>query len=136
VQNAVELFTDNKTDEYVKALTEFYERYKSKIDEESSEVYIIKTNRMGEIKLKISKENNLSLYNFLVGKLDDKIYSGIGYCATYQKILKDGLDKFKCLTTAKQVLPTFLLPYTSTLPLFLSRTACIAFNSSCLPINI
>ena len=53
VQNAVELFTDNKTDEYVKALTEFYERYKSKIDEESSEVYIIKTNRMGEIKLKI-----------------------------------------------------------------------------------
>lgn len=103
VQNAVELFTDNKTDEYVKALMEFYERYKSKIDEESSEVYIIKTNRMGEIKLKISKENNLSLYNFLVGKLDDKIYSGIGYCATYQKILKDGLDKFKCLTTAKQV---------------------------------
>ncbi len=103
VQNAVELFTDNKTDEYVKALTEFYERYSARIDEECAEAYIIKTNRMGEIKLKIDKENNIALYNYLVKKLEDKVYSGIGYCATYKKILTDGLDKFKGLATAKQV---------------------------------
>lgn len=103
VQNAVQLFTDNKTDEYVKALVNFYERYKTDIEQENEEVYITKTNRMGEIKLKIDKENNIALYKFFATKLDDKIYGGIGYCATFKKLLNDGFEAFVALSTAKQV---------------------------------
>lgn len=103
VQNAVELFTDNKTDEYVKALSEFYERNRAKSDEMTGENFIVKTNRMGELKLEINRENNSALYRFLTTKLEDKIYSGIGYCATFRKLLIDGAEAFSALSVAKQV---------------------------------
>lgn len=103
VQNAVQLYTDNKTDEYVKALSEFYERNRTDIDKITEEVFIIKTNRMGEVKLKIDGESNIGFYSYLIKKIENKIYSGIGYCATYKKILTDGFETFKALTVAKQV---------------------------------
>lgn len=102
VQNAVQLYTDNKTDEYVKALADFCERYKAKLDDMKEETYIIKTNRMGEVKLRIDRGNNLKLYCFLAEKLTDKIYSGIGYCATFRTLLTDGLEKFTALSVANQ----------------------------------
>lgn len=103
VQNAVELFTDNKTDEYVKALAEFYERYKDKPDVANAEEYVIKTNRTGEIKLKIDREKNIALYNYFISKLDNKIYTGIGYCATFKGLLTDGSGLFEILPVADQV---------------------------------
>lgn len=102
VQNAVELFTDNKTDEYVKSLAEFCERNRSKLDEMQEENFIIKTNRMGEVKLNIDRNRNIKLYRFLAEKLEDKIYGGIGYCATFRKILTDGFAAFTALPVAKQ----------------------------------
>lgn len=102
VQNAVELFTDNKTDEYVKSLAEFCERNRSKLDEMQEEYFIIKTNRMGEVKLNIDRNRNIKLYRFLAEKLEDKIYGGIGYCATFRKILTDGFAAFTALPVAKQ----------------------------------
>lgn len=103
VQNGVKLFTDNKTDEYVKALSEFCERYRAKIDEMQEDHFIVKTNRMGEVKLEINRENNMNLYLYLEEKLEDEIYTGIGYCATFRKLLMDGLEAFTALSVAKQV---------------------------------
>lgn len=101
--NAVQLFTDNRTDEYVKAMSEFYERNKTKIDLMNENFYIVKTNRMGEIKLKIDKEKNLALYNMLCSKLENKIYTGLGYFSTFKKILTDGLETFENISVAQQV---------------------------------
>ena len=103
VQNAVQLYTDNRTDEYVKALSDFYDRAKASLDKMTEEIYIIKTNRTGEVKLKIDRENNMKLYRFLSEKLKDKIYGGIGYCSTFRQLLTDGLDQFTALSVAKQV---------------------------------
>lgn len=102
VQNAVQLYTDNKTDEYVKALAEFSERYKAKIVEEDEEVYIVKTNRMGEVKLAINRQRNLALYQMLTAKLGNKIYGGLSICSSYLATLKNGMDKFTDLNVAEQ----------------------------------
>lgn len=102
VQNGVELFTDNKTDEYVKALSEFCERYRTKIDEMQEDHFLVKTNRMGEVKLEINRENNMKLYLYLAEKLNDKIYGGIGYCATFKGLLTNGAEAFQALSVAKQ----------------------------------
>ena len=101
--NGVQFFSDSKIDEYVKALAEFYERYGRELDSKTDEFYIIKTNRMGEVKLKIDRRQNESLYNMLSSKLEGKIYSGMNYCATFRKILTDGAEKFNKLTVANQV---------------------------------
>lgn len=100
--NAVQLFTDNKTDEYVRALAKFYELSKLSHMEEQEE-YAIKTNRMGEIKLKIDRCGNEKLYALLLAKLDEKMYGGLGYFATFKAILSDGYCKFVKLKVSEQV---------------------------------
>lgn len=100
--NGVQLFTDNSTDEYVKALSEFAERYGTNVDN-NTESFIIKTNRMGEMKLTIDREKNLSLYNMLCTKLENSIYSGMSYCNTFLKLLQNGREKFIALRVVEQI---------------------------------
>ena len=45
----------------------------------------------------------MNLYLYLEEKLEDEIYTGIGYCATFRKLLTDGLEAFTALSVAKQV---------------------------------
>lgn len=101
--NAIQLFTDNKTDEYIKALVGFYNLYRNSIDDMTGEEYIIKTNRKCEVKLKIDRERNCELYELLCSKLDNRFYAGLKYCLTFKNILKDGFSKFVALSVAKQV---------------------------------
>ncbi len=103
IQNAVQLFTDNKTDEYVKALSEFAERNKGKTVEKDEEVYVVKTNRMGEVKLAIDREKNLALYDMLMDKLRQKIYGGLSICSSFLATLRKGRDKFNGLKVVEQV---------------------------------
>ncbi|MCI8500480.1 MAG: type II CRISPR RNA-guided endonuclease Cas9 [Clostridia bacterium] len=102
IQNAVQLFADNQTDEYVKALAEFSERFGGKNGDRVQEVYVIKTNRMGEVHLTIDREKNCALYDRLIAKLENKIYGGLSICASYLATLKNGRNKFIGLPVAEQ----------------------------------
>lgn len=100
--NANQLFTDNKTDEYVNALLKLIEMDDKKAVEPNEDWYIIKTNREGEIKLVVNRENNIKLYKMLIDKLDNKIYSGISIFKTFKESLKIGENNFILLNVVDQ----------------------------------
>lgn len=102
LHNAVQLFTDNKTDEYVKALAKFVSAVKDKQCDENATEYVSKTNRMGEVKLKIDKEKNVKLYKMLIERLNKKCYQGISAFATFKKNMENGLESFERLSLYKQ----------------------------------
>lgn len=100
--NGVQLHTDNKIDEYVKALSELSDmKAKGTITGDEKEI-LKRTNRYGERKLVINSEHNVVLLEFLTKKLNAPIYSGISAFATIKNIVQNGFDKFIALTVYQQ----------------------------------
>lgn len=70
--------------------------------EPNEDWYIIKTNREGEIKLAVNRENNIKLYKMLKDKLDNKIYSGMSPFKTFRKNIENGEETFMSLSIIDQ----------------------------------
>lgn len=102
VHNANQLFTDNKTDEYVCALLKLLDMDSKNMVSHDETEYVIKTNRNGERKLVITKESNIELYDELRSKLGNTIYSGISPFKTFKENLDDGIEKFVKLSIIDQ----------------------------------
>ena len=102
VHNANQLFTDNKTDEYVYAIQKLLDMDGKKIINREEKEYVIKTNRFGTRKLVVTKEKNLELYDKLRDKLGNKMYSGISSFRTFKSNLDNGEEKFKSLCIPDQ----------------------------------
>ena len=102
VHLATELFTDNRTDEYVNGLLKLLDMDAKKMLLGDEPRYVIKTNRNKEEKLVIDKEKNVELYGYLKNKLCDKIYSGLSAFATFAKNIENGKEKFIDLTIVEQ----------------------------------
>lgn len=100
--NANQLFTDNKTDEYVCALLKLLDMDSKNMVSHDETEYVIKTNRNGERKLVITKESNIRLYDDLRNKLDNDIYSGISAFKTFKENLDKGVEKFVALDIIDQ----------------------------------
>lgn len=101
-RNGVELFTDGKTDEYVKELVKLMELGAKNSVDFYSELYIMKTNRYGELNLVIDREANIALYNELKNKLSDNIYKGLSPYATFKENLEKGEEAFAEISVYKQ----------------------------------
>lgn len=102
VHNANQLFTENKTDEYVCALLKLLDMDSKNMVAHDETEYVIKTNRNGERKLVITKESNIELYDELRSKLGNTIYSGISAFKTFKENLDDGIEKFVKLSIIDQ----------------------------------
>ena len=102
VHNANQLFTDNKTDEYIYAIQKLLDMDGKKIINREEKEYVIKTNRFGTRKLVVTKEKNLELYDKLRDKLGNKMYSGISSFRTFKSNLDNGEEKFKSLCIPDQ----------------------------------
>lgn len=100
--NANELFTDNKTDEYVNQLSKLVEMAKNGTISEENGEYIIKTNRNKDVKLTINKHSNIELYDTLKNKLSKPSYQGLSPFSTFRKNLEGGEEKFANLSVADQ----------------------------------
>lgn len=94
VYNANQLFTDNKTDEYVCALLKLLDMDSKNMLAHDETEYVIKTNRNGDCKLVITKESNIELYDELRSKLGNTIYSGISAFKAFKCNLDKGFEKF------------------------------------------
>lgn len=94
LHSAMQLYTDNKTDEYVNQLSKLVEMDKSGQVDRSQSQYVVKTNRMGEVKLVVSSERNVQLYDELTSKLDLPIYKGISAFQTFKQSLMQGKELF------------------------------------------
>lgn len=102
VHNGVELFTDNKIDDYVNQLIKLIDMSINGNIDENSDVFIMKTNREGEVKLAITKEQNIALYNMLLDRLSLPIYQGAGPIISYKKTLENCKDNYYNLSTLNQ----------------------------------
>ena len=102
LHNGVQLFTDNKIDEYVNALVKLAEMGKSGFFDKAQDEYVIKTNREGVIKLTIDKKNNVKLFDYLLEKLSAERYSGIDSIKHFYDELSKGADRFAEVSTFEQ----------------------------------
>ena len=103
-----QLFTDNKTDEYVCALQKLLDMDGKKMINRDEAEYVIKTNRNGDRKLVITKESNIALFNVLRNRLNyrnnrgEQIYLGISACRTFNVNLDNGKESFSKLNILDQ----------------------------------
>lgn len=105
LHNAVQWFTDGKTDKYVKNLAKLVERKRRgelSAEESGSNEFVMETNRNGEVKLCIDRAGNLSLYQSILAKLNGKIYSGISTTRTFAEKLENKKSVFCALTVLQQ----------------------------------
>ena len=100
--NAIQLFTDNKTDEYVRELVKLIGMKGNKSVDENASEYPTKINRLGEVKCVINRENNEKLYRMLEEKLSKNIYSGLSSAKTFGKNLETSEEKFVSLSVMEQ----------------------------------
>ena len=100
--NATELFTDNKTDEYVNQLSKLIEMSKNGTISEENGEYIIKTNRNKDVKLTINRQSNIELYNTLKNRLSKSSFQGLSSFSTFKSNLTNGEEKFTKLPIINQ----------------------------------
>ncbi len=105
VHNAVEWFTDGKTDAYVKALSKLLERERAgEYDEEekAQEVFPMHTNRLGEVKLAVDRAQNEALYDLMLRQLGKSVYGGISGAVSFRNTLNARREQFTALSVLKQ----------------------------------
>ena len=100
--NATELFTDNKTDEYVNQLSKLIEMSKNGTISEENGEYIIKTNRNKDVKLTINRQSNIELYDTLKNRLSKSSFQGLSSFSTFKSNLTNGEEKFTKLPIIDQ----------------------------------
>ena len=100
--NAVQWFTDGRTDAYVKALRKFKEGADAgqlSGDEEELEVNKSRVRRG----IKINSENNLALYDKIIAQLGLPVYGGLSGAANFLKNIREKRDVFMSVSLKDQV---------------------------------
>lgn len=104
VHNAVQWFTDQNTEKYIKALVTLNEWDKKQlIADRNQEQYIMHTNRFNNHKVVIDRQSNEKMYNTLIEQMKKPIYSGISATASLTSKLTDKKSVFNSLDTMDQV---------------------------------
>ena len=105
LHNAVEWFTDQKTDAYVKALGKLLEddrMGKYRAEERMQEMFIMHTNRFGEVKQTIDRAQNEALYDAMLRQLEKPVYGGISGAVFFGDKVKGLREKFFTLPVLDQ----------------------------------
>lgn len=92
--NASQLYTDNKTDEYFKAVKKLLDMNKEVKQKPESEEFVMKTNNEGVRKLVITRQSNIEKYDLLAAQLDKDFYQGFSPFRNVKKIIVEGKEKF------------------------------------------
>lgn len=107
VHNAVQLFTDNKTDDYINQLIKLVDMDKKGMIDNTMTEYDVKTNRMGQVKLKVAPSANVQLYDMLTSKLDGNNYAGVSAYAAFKNnliVCKENFVKLRTIEQARALL--------------------------------
>ncbi len=105
IHNAVEWFTTQEQDRYIKAIAKLLEMVKEgKIRNERliNEEFYMHKNRRNESKLVIDKEKNGILYDEILRQLDKTIYKGLSSMTSFGAKVADGKEAFCLLSTLDQ----------------------------------
>lgn len=103
LHNAIQWYTDEKTDKYIKALSSLAERERDgRVADISAETFVMHTNRFGEIRLQIDRAQNEQIYEIMLCQLGKKVYGGISGAVHFKEILESKRDKFRSLSVLEQ----------------------------------
>ncbi len=105
IHNAVEWFTDQKTDAYVKALGKLLEddrMGKYRAEEQAQELFIMHTNRFGEVKQAVDRAQNEVLYDAMLRQLEKPVYGGISGAVFFGEKIGRLREAFLTLTVLDQ----------------------------------
>lgn len=104
--NALQWFTSEETDAYVKELSKLKELVGRKAEKDDKEEYVLSTNRFGDKKNVINKRNNATLYELILEQLDKDVYRNTYAVLTCFKNFTDVLnakkENFSSLSTYRQ----------------------------------
>ena len=92
--NASQLYTDNKTDEYFKAVKKLLDMNKEVKQKPESEEFVMKTNNEGVRKLVTTRQSNIEKYDLLAAQLGKDFYQGFSPFRNVKKIIDEGKGKF------------------------------------------
>ncbi len=105
LHNAVEWFTDNETDRYVKKLSELVEQDRKKAlseEEQREECFPAHVNRFNEVKLAIDRVGNERLYDEIVKQLEKTVYDGISGAVNFRNTIIRRRENFRALSVLEQ----------------------------------
>lgn len=102
LHNATELFTDNRTNWYVKHLDKLIEMSKRADFNKDENRYEMVKNRMGEVRLVIDRKQNIELYSELLDKFANKRFGGISSFVFFAETLQNGKSAFESLSVLQQ----------------------------------
>ncbi len=100
--NANQLFTDNKTDEYVRELVKILKLNDKNMIKKDEPEYPTKVNSKEGKKLSVTAEMNIKFYRYLKDKMSDKIFAGIPTFKKFSKALAKGEEAFVSLSIIDQ----------------------------------
>lgn len=102
VHNAIQWFTDNETDRYIKGLVKLLKMFEeNKIDEKekNADEFKVNTNRFGDPSLVVDKKSNIALYDKILLQLEKKPYQAVAGMVTFSETLKKRKNEFcECST--------------------------------------
>ena len=106
LHNAVQWFTDEKTDAYVKALAKLLERDRAgqlTDKERAGDIFPMHVNRFGEVRLAIDRPQNEALFRLMLSQIEKPIYGGISGAVSFCGTLHDREEEFYALSVFEQV---------------------------------
>lgn len=103
LHNAVQWFTDNETDRYVKAISKLLDLDAKNQLNKDNEFYDVHKNRKEEVILRVDKTANIALYDKIIEQLSRSVYN----CISGAKYFKDNIishrNEFEKLTVYGQI---------------------------------
>lgn len=105
LHNAVQWHTSAETDRYVNALLKVVDWDTKKLlteKEKTEEEIPVHTNRFGDRKVVVNREQNVQLFDLMTEKLKEPFYNGGFATETFLKKLQNGREVFVSLTVLEQ----------------------------------
>ncbi|MBR1748024.1 MAG: type II CRISPR RNA-guided endonuclease Cas9 [Clostridia bacterium] len=104
LHNAIQWFTTQDQDRYLKKIGDLLEREKLSKSKEGwdKEEFEMHTNRKNETKLIINRENNGAFLSGMIDQMNKKIYSGLSAMVSFREKVEACRDRFDALSVIDQ----------------------------------
>lgn len=103
VHKAVQWFTDNEIDQYIKAIGKLLDINENRKINKNEETYNMHINRNGKISVQLNRSNNIKIYDKIIKQLSLPIYLGIKSIVNYRECLVSKRSQFSEISVFSQI---------------------------------
>ena len=103
MHKAVQWFTDNEIDQYIKAIGKLLDINENRKINKNEETYNMHINRNGKISVQLNRSNNIKIYDKIIKQLYLPIYLGIKSIVNYRECLVSKRSQFSEISVFSQI---------------------------------